>query len=1060
MTRSARQFTLAVLTLAAVAVVSSRAQAAEKLQYNRDIRPILVENCFTCHGADSAARKASLRLDKRDDAVQHGAVKPGKPDESEMIRRICSKDADESMPPKATKKVLSAAQKEMLARWIREGAAYQPHWSFIPPTRPATPPVNNTVKNANWVHNPIDAFILARLDAAGLEPAPEADRRTLARRVSFDLTGLPPKPESVEEFVKDTSPKAYDTFVDKLLQSERWGEHRGRYWLDYARYADTHGIHMDNYREMWTYRDWVINAFNQNMHFDEFTIECLAGDLLPHRTEEQLVGSGFNRCHITTNEGGAINEEYLVLYARDRTETTSRVWLGLTANCAVCHDHKFDPLSQREFYKLAAFFNNTTQSGMDGNVKDTPPTEVIPKTADRARWAAIGPALARTIQNREERRTTARVDFDKWVAAATADSIGAAVPKSRLHLSAPLDASAAGMITLQVEGQKRQVKLSPSASWQAGPLPNQQSLQVQGTACELADVGDFDASQSFSSTAWVKIPANDSYGAICARMASPPQYRGWDMWSQQRRIGTHIINSWPDAAIKVVSQSRVHANEWVHVAVTYDGSGKAAGVHVYYNGREQPTEVESDRLNGSIRTQVPFTIGQRSGGDPLSAGGISDLKIYKRVLASGEVDTLAQSARLSAIVQKSAKQRTLAESNELFEWWVGTSDSQFRTLSAEVARLEREQKEIKARGEIAWVMQERTDPATAYVLFRGDYDKRRDQVNADTPVALPPFPKDAPRNRLGFARWLLAPENPLTARVVVNRFWQEVFGTGIVRTSGDFGIAGELPSHPELLDWLAVDFRESGWDVKRLFKLMVTSAAYRQSALATPEKIEKDPQNILLSRGPRFRMDAEMIRDAALAASGLLVEKIGGPSVKPYQPPGVWESIAMDVSNTRTYQRDMGENLYRRSLYSFWKRFAPPASMEIFNAPTREFCIVRRERTNTPLQALVTLNDEQFIEAARNLAQKAATDGGPSTAGRLNTISRRLLARDLRPQESAVVSASLEKLQTYYRNHPDEAAKLLAVGDSKQTGPLPPAELAAWTMVCNELMNLDEVLNK
>jgi mono/diheme cytochrome c family protein len=1055
MTRSVQQFAVALMTLAAAAV-ATRATATEKLQYNRDIRPILVENCFTCHGADSAARKAGLRLDKRDDAIQHGAIVAGKPDESELIRRICSNSADESMPPKATKKVLSAAQKELLARWIREGAAYQPHWSFIPPARPATP----AVKNAKWVRNPIDAFILSRLDAAGLEPAPESDRRTLARRVSFDLTGLPPFPASVEEFVKDTSPNAYETFVDKLLQSDRWGEHRGRYWLDYARYADTHGIHMDNYREIWTYRDWVINAFNKNMHFDQFTIESLAGDLLPNHTDEQLVGSGFNRCHITTNEGGAINEEYLVLYARDRTETTSRVWLGLTANCAVCHDHKFDPLSQREFYKLAAFFNNTTQGGMDGNVKDTPPTEVIPKAADRPRWAAIGPSLARARQEREARRTTARADFDKWAAAATVDSIGAAVPKSQLHLSAPLDRVHAGTTSLQVDGKERQVKLRPSAAWQAGPQSNRRALLTQGTAFEQADVGDFDTKQPFTCSAWVKIPANDSYGAICARMASPPQYRGWDMWSQQRRIGTHIINAWPDAALKVVAQTRVKANAWVHVAVTYDGSGKAAGVHVYYDGREQPTEIESDRLTGSIRTKVPFTVGQRSGGDPLSAGGISDLKIYKRVLGADEVDTLARSVRLSAIVQKTPKERTPAELDELFAWWIGSSDSRFRTLAAEVAHLEREQKEIKARGEIAYVMQERKEPATAYVLFRGDYDKRRDHVSADTPAALPPFPKDAPRNRLGFARWLLLPENPLTARVVVNRFWQEVFGTGIVRTSADFGIAGELPSHPELLDWLAVDFRESGWDVKRLFKLMVTSAAYRQSALATPEKIEKDPQNLLLARGPRFRMDAEMIRDAALAASGLLVEKIGGPSVKPYQPPGVWESIAMDVSNTKAYQRDMGENLYRRSLYSFWKRFAPPASMEIFNAPTREFCVVRRERTNTPLQALVTLNDEQFIEAARNLAEKAATEGGPSTAGRLKTISRRLLSRDLRPEESAVVCASLEKLQTYYRTHPDDVAKLLAVGDSKPASPLPRAELAAWTMVCNELMNLDEVLNK
>lgn len=1042
--------------LASVVVGGMPANAGEGLQYNRDIRPILSENCFACHGPDSASRKANLRLDQRDAAVQLGAIEPRKPDDSELIRRICSAKRDEMMPPPSTKKQLTGAEKEKLAQWIREGAEYQLHWSLIPPTRPPLP----KVKNAAWVRNPIDVFILSRLESENLQPAAEADRRTLARRVSLDLTGLPPSPALVESFVNDNSKNAYETLVDMLLQSKHWGEHRGRYWLDGARYADTHGIHFDNYREMWTYRDWVISAFNQNMPFDQFTIENLAGDLLPNATPDDLVGSGFNRCHSTTNEGGVIDEEYLVLYTRDRTEATSQVWLGLTAGCAVCHSHKFDPLSQREFYQLSAFFNNTTQGGRDGNVKDAPPIVAMPAEGDRARLVQLEPELAQKRQQVEARRKEARPDFDKWIATANADAVRAALPHWRLHFAAPFDKERGRSTIVQIDGRDHEIKLAETASWQPGPVPSTKAVQVQGAACELADVGDFEANQPFSCVAWIKVHANDSYGAVCSRMEKEPEYRGWDMWVQQRRIGMHIVSAWPNAGLKILGKRQLRANAWVHVAVTYDGSGKASGLKAFYNGEEQPIIVENDRLSGSIRTKVSFKVGQRSGGDPLSGAVINDLRIYKRALDPGEVKTLARFSRLSRILAKPANQRTGGQTDELFLWWLDALDQEYQSREKCVSNLEQEQRAIKARGTIAYVMQERKAPAMAYVLFRGDYDKRRDQVLPETPAVLPPFPKDAPRNRLGFARWLLLPNHPLTARVTVNRFWQEVFGTGIVRTTGDFGVAGELPSHQELLDWLAVEFRESGWDVKKLFKLMVTSATYRQSAAATPEKYEKDPQNRLLCRGPRFRMDAEVVRDYALAASGLLVEKFGGPSVKPYQPPGVWEAIAMDVSNTRSYVRDTGDNLYRRSLYTFWKRQAPPASMDLFNAPNREACVVRRERTDTPLQALVTLNDEQFVEAARHLAQVAAQEGGASFEGRIKAISLRLLSRELRPEEVAVARSSLDRLLIHYTKHVDEAQNLIQVGESKPDASLPAGELAAWTMLCNELMNLDEVLNK
>jgi mono/diheme cytochrome c family protein len=1045
------------LRYAAVALVgcASAARADDTLQYNRDIRPILAENCFACHGPDSAARKAGLRIDRRDDAVTAGAINPGNLAASELLRRIESADADEMMPPPASHKQLTPEQKQTLRRWVEAGAEYQSHWSLLPPVRPALP----AVQSAAWVRNPIDAFVLAGLEKARLTPAPEADRRTLARRLSLDLTGLPPEPALVEAFVNDAAPDAYERFVDQLLASDAWGEHRGRYWLDYARYADTHGIHFDNYREQWAFRDWVIGAFNRNLPFDQFTIEQLAGDLLPQRTLDQVIASGFNRCNITTNEGGTIPEEYLVLYTRDRTETTSQVWLGTTMQCAVCHDHKFDPFSQKQFYELAAFFNNTTQAAMDGNIKDTPPTLVVPLASDRARWDALEGELAAARTAVDARRHSARPEFDSWLAAATPDVLGAALPQQSLHAALPLDEGQGTAIHTTIDGQPREVPLAATATWQPG-VAGKHGLVCQGTAAELSDVGDFEKDQPFTISAWVHLPANDSAGALCARMEESNGYRGWDFWVQARRVGTHLVHRWPDDALKVVSEAQVPANEWTHITVSYDGSAKAAGVKIYFNGQPQKTLVEADALQNTIRNTIPFKLGQRHEGQPYSGGGLADLRIYRQALAPAEAESLARSAAFAAILAKPADQRTDSEKDSLYPWWLGAYDQPFQAATAQLAALEGEHATLKARGTVAHVMQEKDEAAMAYILFRGEYDKRRDPVNPDTPDALPPFPADAPRNRLGLAKWLLSPDNPLTARVTVNRFWQEVFGTGIVRTSGDFGVAGELPSNQELLDWLAVDFRENGWDVKRLFKLIVTSATYRQAAVTTPEKLEKDPQNRLLSRGPRFRMDAEMVRDYALAASGLLVHKLGGPSVRPYQPEGVWEAVAMIGSNTRDYRRDSGEGLYRRGLYTFWKRSAPPASLDIFNAPNRETCTVRRERTNTPLQALVTLNDEQYVEAAKHLAQRALLEGGSTPEERVDYLARRLLARPWRAEEQPVVLASLADLQAYYVAHLDDAKALLAVGEKPVDPALDPAELAAWTMLCNELMNLDEVLNK
>jgi hypothetical protein len=536
--------------------------------------------------------------------------------------------------------------------------------------------------------------------------------------------------------------------------------------------------------------------------------------------------------------------------------------------------------------------------------------------------------------------------------------------------------------------------------------------------------------------------------------------RGWDLWLENNRFGVHLIHQWPDDALKVVSANPVKANEWSHLFVTYDGSGKAAGVKLYLNGVPQESRVAADKLQSTIRTEVPVKVAQRHSADRVNGVLLQDVRIYARALSALEVERLAKGTRAAWLATKPSDKRSDADKNELLDWWLPANDQAYQAVTARRDDLQREETAIKARGTIAHVMHEKSEAAMAYILFRGEYDHRRDPVKPGTPRFLPPMSGESSQNRLGFAQWLLQPDHPLTARVTVNRFWQEVFGTGLVRTSGDFGVAGELPSHPELLDWLAIEFRESGWDIKQFFKLLVTSAAYRQAAVTTPEKLEKDPPNRLLSRGPRFRMDGEMIRDYALAASGLLVRKLGGPSVKPYQPDGVWEAVAMIGSNTRDYRRDSGENLYRRSMYTFWKRSAPPAQMEIFNAPNRETCTVRRERTNTPLQALVTLNDVQFVEAARHLAQAALKDGGDQTASRIDLLARRLLARPFRAEEIEVVQDSLAELLAYYKEHGEDAKKLIAVGESKADPNLDAATLAAWTMLVNQLMNLDEVLNK
>lgn len=1032
--------------------------------FNRDIRPILTENCFKCHGPDPGSRKAGLRLDTRDGMLgttqkDGPVVSPGHLEKSALWKHISSTEKEVMMPPPDSRKVLKPEQREKLRAWIAAGAPWQPHWSFLAPEKAAEP----AAKKSGWSKNPIDSFVLARLETRGLVPAPEADRRTLARRVSLDLTGLPPKPEVVEAFVHDTSTGAYERLVDTFLDSQQWGEHRSRYWLDAARYADTHGYHFDNYREMWPYRDWVIRAFNRNQAFDQFVVEQLAGDLLPNATDDQRIATGFHRCNMTTNEGGTIEEENLSNYANDRVTTTSWVFLGLTANCAACHDHKFDPISQRDFYSLAAFFRNTVQTGFDGNVKDSNPSVVVPQTdSDRARWKALPAEIELAKTQVELRRVNAGSAFDLWAAQAATTPPTSPINELGQVVHAPLNEGKDQPIHGKRAAQSVTFETLGTPEWSVAGKLGPAAVLKPGATFNLGDVADFGREQAFSFGAWVRVPAAGRFESILGRVDQALNYRGWDLFAHDRSFAVHLVNKWPDDALKVVTTGdALKPGEWQHVFVTYDGSGKAGGVKVFVNGAEAKTRAEVDQLHGDIHAATPLRVGQRSRDQVFNGGSVQDVRVFSRKLGAEEVRAIQTEGGVTALLSVDAAKRTPDQTRALFDFYLAHHDQNSLDLNQRVAALEVERDTIRDRSPVTHVQREKPSGLpTARMLARGQYDRPKDAVLADTFSALPPMPAGAPRNRLGLAKWLVAPENPLMARVTVNRFWQELFGIGLVKSAEDFGIMGEAPVNQELLDWLAVDFREHGWDVKQLFRQMVLSATYRQSPVTTPEKQEKDPQNRLLSRGPRFRMDGEMVRDYALAASGLLVSKIGGPSVKPYQPVGVWEPVAMPESNTKRYLADSGDALYRRSLYTFWKRVAPPASMDVFNAPNRETCTVRRERTDTPLQALVTMNDPQFIEAARHLAEDALKRSRGDTNQAIDDIARRLLVRSLTPAERSVVIDTFQSAARHYTDQSVEAARLISVGESRITSAFPEPTLAAMTLVANQLMNLDEVLNK
>jgi hypothetical protein len=1059
----------ALLFLFLADAIAATTAADERQQFNRDVRTILSNNCYLCHGPDAKHREAGLRLDQAAGAtakLESGqtAIVPGQPDASELLKRITTGDPNTVMPPPESGKSLTKEQVEVLRRWIVEGAEYQGHWAYLPPERFPPP----TVKNVAQVFNEIDAFIVARLEAEGLQPLGFADKTTLIRRLTFDLTGLPPTPAEVDAFLADDSAEAYERLVDRLLDSPRFGEHFGRIWLDAARYGDTHGLHLDNERSLWPYREWVINAFNQNKPFDQFTIEQLAGDLIPNATVDQRIASGFNRCNVSTSEGGSINEEVLVRYAVDRTETMATVWMGLTLNCSVCHNHKFDPITQREFYSLYAFFNSIADAAMDGNALLPAPILKLPTDEQKAKLA----------------------DFDRQIAEAR-QQIGTQLAATKYEDPALKEVPVSALSVLRREtvwiddDTPSGVQLQGDTPWKwvtkaEGPVFSGERSSTR-TATGL--------SQHFFTGAnpGLKIGEGDVLFAYCyLDPANPPQsimlQFNDGQWEHRMFWGEDKI---PFGAVN--TPAKLHGGalpatgQWVRLEVD------AASVNL------KP----GTTINGWAFTQFGGTVHWDKAGI-LSRSDVDEVFRSQSAweVAERERKQSQLPGHIQNLIKLAADQRNADQSKQLRDYYIENvwSDARnvFDPLHQKVDALTKQRTDFDNALPATMVSEDLATPREAFVLTRGAYNKPAEKVDRDVPAIFPRLPEGAPQNRLGLAQWLTSPSHPLTARVIVNRYWQHYFGTGLVKTAEDFGVQGQWPTHPELLDWLATEFVSPGirvsalgvrkeestvelpsanaetrtpnadtpWNIKRMQKLIVMSAAYRRSSKTRPDIQQRDPENLLLARGPRFRLDAEVIRDSALFTSGLLIERKGGKSVKPYQPEGIWEAVAFVGSNTRDFKPDAGEALYRRSLYTFWKRTSPPPSMLTFDAPSRENCTVRRPRTNTPLQSLVLMNDREYIESARRLAERMMLEGGSQPVDRLEWGFRLVTARKPTPQEAIVLQTVFEKQLARYSADTAAAEKLLSVGDAARNTTLSASEHAAYTMAANLLLNLDEAITK
>ena len=1022
--------------------------AAQTVDFGREIRPLLNRVCAECHGPDQEKRQADLRLDRPQDVFSEAdgppLIRPGHPEQSELVQRIRSADPDYAMPPPDVRHRLTPGEVRRIETWIRQGAQWDEHWAFVTPTRPVLP----ALRQAAWARNPIDHFVWESLKTEELSPSAAADRRTLVRRLHLDLTGLPPTADQVREFLADRRPDAYEALVDRLLGSPRFGERMALPWLDAARYADTHGYHEDYHREMWPWRDWVIEALNQNMPFDQFSVEQLAGDLLPDATSQQIIATGFNRNHGVTASG--ISEEYRVEYVLDRVRTTATVWLGLTMECSQCHDHKFDPISQQDFYRFFAYFNNITDRGVENREGNVDPLVTVRTPAIDLQLLSVEEEIAVLERAQKRYRSGASETVRRWAERAASEKKQPLPGGLLLHL--PLDNPQGVAVVDAVEGAQVGT-ITGSVKRVAGKF--NRAVQFDGkTHIDLGDRLPLERTAAFSYGAWVY--PTGAGGAILSRMDDAADYRGWDLFLAGDYAEFHMIHQWPGNAIHAKATKPLPAGEWTHLFVTYDGSSKASGFRLYFNGVAQDINVTRDGLTGTIQTEKPFHVGRRNPSGHF-VGRIDDLRVYAGSLSAAAVAAVAGASPIAGILKVAAAERTPDQVRTLTDYYLHTIDTDYRKLEQRrvALRSQHDQLQQQAAKQTVMVMQEMQQRRTTFVLKRGQYDQPGEQVSPGTPGFLHPLAQGARPDRLGLARWIVDPQNPLTSRVTVNRFWQMLYGAGLVVSAEDFGTQGQLPTHPKLLDWLAIEFVESGWDIKHMLHRMATSSTYRQSSVVSPQLQQRDPSNRLLARGARYRMSAELIRDNALAISGLLVGQVGGASVKPYQPQGLW----LETSN-RPYQQDAGANLYRRSMYVYWKRSVPPPTLFSIDAPTREVCIVRRQRTNTPLMALVLLNDPTFVEAARQLAQRSLELHPRDMDAAIEKMFACANSRPPRVREREILREMYRQQYAIYQKDPAAAAALLAIGESAAGGTLDAARHAALTMLANTILNLDETMTR
>ncbi len=1029
---------LSSIAVAAI-LLTSVLNAEDEISFNRDIRPILSDKCFACHGPEEASREGGFRLDDQEssygeaDSGEHPIV-PGKPNESELIARIFSDDESIQMPPAETNKSLTAAEKELLKKWIASGAEWEAHWSFIPPELPELPEVSES----EWVKNEIDRFILARLKKEGLAPTEQADKATLIRRATFDLIGLPPTPEEVKAFLSDDSPDAYEKVIDRLLASEGFGEHVGRFWLDAARYGDTHGLHLDNYREMWPYRDWVLKAFNKNMPFDQFIVEQVAGDLIPNPTDDQLIATGFNRAHVTTSEGGSIAAEVRMRNVVDRVVTFGTVFMGTTLECTSCHDHKFDPLTMTDFYSLYAYFNSIDGNPLDGNKKDPAPVLKVPTEEEKAKLAKFDAEIA-------ELQKQLNQPWPELVAAETA------------WANTVLEESGDGDVAWDVvvpdeftsSGGADLKLLEDNSILATGPNPAKEIYevvkQIEGTGWQgirlegLLDKANTNEGTGRSSNSNVVLTEFEVYAAAIPNEGEEPQWKRVD--------------------IVKASADHAQSNGDFKIENAIDGKPQTGWATEGYAKKEPRTAL--------FQTKAPFGLEGKS--------LVKIVQKYESVYANHQFGRYRLSltkqqpirsevpAEILAILKVEPEKRDQKQNEALRRHYREnvTTDDGYIAVRDGLAAKNKAKTDLNNAITTTLIWKEKAKPEPAYILTRGEYDQPGEEVSRRTPEFLPPMAEGLPNDRMGLAQWLISREHPLTARVTINRFWQQFFGTGLVKTSEDFGSQGEQPSHPQLLNWLAVQFMNDNWDVKKSMKRIVMSATYQQSSKVSPGLVKKDPGNRLLARGPRFRLDAEMLRDQALFVSGLMVQRFGGESVKPPQPDGLWFAVGYSGSNTVRFKADTGpDKVHRRTVYTFIKRTAPPPQMNVFDGPSRESCTVRRERTNTPLQALLLFNDPQYVESAIALAARSMDEGGADEVAIANSMLWHALSREPSPTEIESLVQGYQQDVKLFESNPAEAEKLIAISSTKVAEGKEISKLAAWTMAANLLLNLDEVVTK